>query len=398
MDFDLNPEQALLQDNVERLLREHYAFDQRQRHLALAQGWSRQMWSQYAALGLLALPFDEAHGGAGLGAVESMIVMESFGRWLTLEPYLATVVLGGAALRLAGSAAQQAAILPAVCSGARLLALAHMEPDARYAWHQVCSRARRVAGGWRLDGEKTLVLHGDCADTLIVAARVAGETDDRSGVALFLVDAQAAGVHRRGYALQNDTRAADIRFDAVTVPATALLDSPDDGLPVLERVLDEGIAAICAAGVGALERMHTTTIDYLRTRQQFGVPIGSFQALQHRAVDMLVALEQARSMSYLATMMVAAPALERRKAVSAAKAQFCQSARAIGKDAVQLHGGIGVTLECQVAHYFKHTTTLEFLFGDFEHHIAQLAAAGAFTAAREAQEDRRDAPHPHATA
>jgi len=217
-------------------------------------------------------------------------------------------------------------------------------------------------------------------------------------VALFLVDAQAAGVHRRGYALQNDTRAADIRFDAVTVPATALLGSPDDGLQLLERVLDEGIAAICAAGVGALERMHTMTIDYLRTRQQFGVPIGSFQALQHRAVDMLVALEQARSMSYLATMMVAAPALERRKAVSAAKAQFCQSARTIGKDAVQLHGGIGVTLESQIAHYFKHTTTLEFLFGDFEHHIAQLAAAGGFTAAREVQEDRRDAPHPHATA
>lgn len=382
MDFDLNPDQVQLQDSVERLMQREYGFAQRQRYLAEPDGWSRAMWARYAELGLLGLPFEEAHGGAGLGAEESMIVMESFGRWLMLEPYLATVVLGGAALRLAGNAAQQSAFLPGVCAGERLLALAYAEPDSRYDLRQIGCRAQRMPAGWRIDGAKSLVLHGDCADTLVVAARVEGRAGDGHGVALFLVDANAAGVRRRGYVLQNDTRAADLWFENVHIPTDALLGTPETGLAVLEQVVDEGIAAVCASGVGALDQMHQMTMDYLRTRRQFGVAIGSFQSLQHRAADMLVALEQARSMGFLATMMVAAPADERRKALSAAKAQFCRSARSIGKDAIQLHGGIGVTLECQVGHYFKHTSTLEFLFGDFEHHIACLAAAGGFIAAR----------------
>lgn len=382
MDFDLNPDQAQLQDSVQRLMQREYGFAQRQTYLAEPDGWSRTLWARYAELGLLGLPFDEAHGGAALGAVESMIVMESFGRALMLEPYLATVVLGGAALRLAGSAAQQAAVLPGVCSGERLLALAYAEPTSRYDLRQVACRAQRVPKGWRIDGVKTLVLHGACADTLIVAARVEGQPGDGHGVALFMVDGNAPGVHRRDYALQSDTRAADVHFNGVEVAADAMLGLPETGLAVLEQVVDEGIAAVCAAGVGALEQMHQITMEYLRTRRQFGVAIGSFQSLQHRAADMLVALEQARSMSYLATMMVAAPADERRKALSAAKAQFCRSARSIGKDAVQLHGGIGVTLECQVGHYFKTTSTLEFLFGDFDHHITLLASAGGFIAAR----------------
>ncbi|MBW7862597.1 MAG: acyl-CoA dehydrogenase family protein [Rhodocyclaceae bacterium] len=383
MNFELTEDQSLLRESVERLMREEYDFASRRKYLAEPKGWSEAMWRRYAALGLLGLSIDERYGGSGMGSVESMIVMEAFGRRLGLEPYLATVILGAAAIRMAGTEEQKRTLLPEVAAGRRLLALAHGERSARYTLAHVATRARRDGTQWVLDGEKTLVLHGDCADTLIVAARVSGDVGDEQGISLFLVDAQTAGVHRRAYALQSDLRAADLTLRAVHVPDTALLGESETGYPVLERVIDGAISALCAEGVGALDETLDLTVDYLKKREQFGVAIGSFQALQHRAVDMLVALEQARSMSYLATMMGdEADRLERCRGVAAAKVQFGRSARSIGQAAIQLHGGIGVTMEYSVAHYFKRTTTIELLFGDADHHLSQVARLGGFVAAR----------------
>ena len=383
MDFDLNEEQRLLKESVDRLVEQRYSFEQRKKYLAEPGGWSRAQWKQYAEMGLLGLPFEEKYGGIGSGPVEMMIVMEAFGRGLVLEPYFATVVLAGSALRLAGSDAQKQAHLPGIAAGERLMALAHAEVQSRHDLADVKARAEKDGAGWVLNGAKTLVLHGDCAEWLVVAARVTGEQRDRQGIALFLVDANAAGIARKGYSLQDGSRAADIVLSNVRVGADATLGKPGEGHAVLERVIESGIAALCAEAVGAMEEMHAVTLDYLKTREQFGVKIGSFQVLQHRSVDMLVALEQARSMSYLATMSVDEPdAAERRKTISAAKVQVGRSTRYVGQQAIQLHGGIGVTMEYKVGHYFMRTTAIELLYGDADHHLTQVARAGGFVPAR----------------
>ncbi|HML14111.1 MAG TPA: acyl-CoA dehydrogenase family protein, partial [Xanthobacteraceae bacterium] len=327
-----------------------------------------------ADLGLLGLPFDEAHGGSGGGPVETMIIAEAFGRALALEPYLATVVLAGGLLRHAGTPAQHDAILPKVAEGSMLLAFAHAERQARYDLADVATSAKRDGGGYVIDGQKSLVLNGDTADKLIVSARVSGNRRDRDGLALFLIDAGAPGVTRRDYATVDGLRAADVTLANVKAGADAVLGEAGKAFPAIERVADEAIAALCAEAVGAMAAMHELTLEYLRTRKQFGVPIGSFQVLQHRAVDMFVALEQARSMAMLATMMSAEPdARERRKAISAAKVQIGRSGRIVGQGAVQLHGGIGMTMEYKVGHYFKRVTAIDMAFGDADHHLGLLA-------------------------
>ena len=382
MDFDLSDEQRLLKDSVERLLADRYGFEQRRVYAGTPEGWSREIWAHYAELGLLGLPFAEEHGGFGGGPVETMIAFEAFGRALALEPYLATVVLGGGVLRHGGSEAQHAEFVPRIADGSHVLAFAHSEPGARYDLADVSTRARRDGASWVLDGQKGLVIHGDSADTLIVGARTAGSRRDRHGIGLFLVDAGAQGVSRRGYATQDGQRAAEILLDGVRVGGEAVIGDPENALPVIERVVDEAIAALAAEAVGAMAAMHELTVDYLKTRRQFGVPIGSFQALQHRAVDMLIALEQARSMAYLATMMAGEEDVsERRRAMSAAKVQIGRSGRFVGQQAVQLHGGIGMTMEYKVGHYFKRVTTIDLLFGDADEHLARLAALGGLVPA-----------------
>jgi len=383
MDFDLNEEQRLLKESVDRLIEDRYSFEQRKKYLAEPEGWSRALWKQYAEMGLLGLPFEEQYGGTNGGSVETMIVMEALGRGLALEPYLATVVLAGGALRRAGSKAQKAAHLPKIADGSELLALAYTERQARYDLANVAATAKKDAAGWVLNGEKTLVIQGDSAHWLIVVARVSGGQRDRDGIGLFLVDAKAAGVSCKGYRTQDNLRAADIAFQNVKLGADAVLGTPEGGYAALEATIDAGIAAICAEAVGIMESVHAVTLDYLKTRQQFGVPIGSFQVLQHRSVDMLVALEQARSMSYFATMMAdEADPVERRRAISAAKVQIAKSTRYVGQQGIQLHGGIGVTMEYKVGHYFMRSTTMEMQFGDAEHHTTQVARAGGFTPAR----------------
>ena len=377
MDFDLTDEQRLLKDSVDRLVADHYEFEQRKKYMAEPDGWSAAVWRQYAELGLLGLPFAEQHGGFGGGPVETMIVMEAFGRGLVLEPYFATVILGGGLIRRAGTPAQQQALLPQVTQGKMKLAFAHVERQSRYDLADVGTTARQSGAGWVLDGAKSVVLHGDCADRLLVTARVSGGRRDRMGIGLFLVDPSAPGVSRRGYPTQDGLRAAEVTLSGVHVPQDDALGDAGNALPAIEHVVDEAIAALCAEAVGTMQVMHETTLEYLKTRQQFGRPIGQFQVLQHRSVDMLVALEQARSMAMFAAVMAAeVDAGERRRAIAAAKVQIGRSGKHVGQEAIQLHGGIGMTMEYKVGHYFKRMTMIDKLFGDADVHLATLAQLG----------------------
>jgi pimeloyl-CoA dehydrogenase small subunit len=378
MDFDLSEEQRLLKESLDRLIGDRYAFEQRKGYAQNPEGWSRELWAQFAEIGLLGLPFEERHGGSAGGPVETMIAMEAFGRSLVLEPYLATIVLGGGFLRHGGGAEQCANIIPKIADGSLTVAFAHTERQSRYDLHDVETRAVRDGVGWVLDGEKGVVLHGDTADKLIVTARVGGGRRDRDGIAAFIVDSKAAGVSRRGYPTQDGLRAAEIMLSGVRVGPEGVLGESGKALPLVERVVDEAIAALCAEAVGAMAVMHDLSVEYLKTRRQFGREIGSFQILQHRAVDMLIALEQARSMAMFATMMAADEnALERRNAVGAAKVQIGRSGKFIGQQAIQLHGGIGMTMEYKVGHYFKRVTMIDTMFGDADHHLRQLARRGA---------------------
>ena len=382
MDFELSEEQRLLKDSVERLCTQRYEFETRRKYMKETDGWSRDMWRQYVDLGLTALPFAEEHGGVGGGSVETMIVMEAFGRALALEPYLATVVLGGGFLRRA-SEAVQSDVLPKVAAGETLLAFAHTERQSRYDLADVATTAKKDGAGYVLDGAKSLVLHGDVADKLVVSARLSSDQRSRSGIGLFLVDAKAPGVSRRGYGTIDGLRAADVTLDKVKVSPGLALDAEGNAMELIEQVVDSGIAALCAEAVGAMSAMHEMTVDYLKQRKQFGVPIGNFQVLQHRAGDMLIALEQARSMAMLATMMSEEEnAAERRKAISAAKVQIGRSAKIVGEGAIQLHGGIGMTMEYKVGHYFKRATMIDKTFGDADHHLAVLARMGGIIGKR----------------
>jgi len=382
MDFEFTEEQRLLKESVDRFITAEYGFEQRKEYAKEREGWSRAVWRRFAELGLLGLPFSEAHGGFGRGPVELMIVMEAFGRALVLEPYFSTIVLGGNALRRALSADLQAALIPQIAAGEMTLGFAWMERQSRYNHADIKTTAKKDGTGWRLSGEKTLVLHGDSADKLIVTARVGGAQRDREGIGVFLVDAKAQGVERRGYPTQDGLRAAEIAFDNVRLDDIDLLAAPERGYAFVAQVIDAAIAALCAEAVGVMSVMQETTVEYLKTRQQFGRPIGQFQVLQHRAVDMLIALEQARSMAIYATMMVEEEnPTERRRAMCAAKAQIGRSGRKIGEEAIQLHGGIGMTMEYKVGHYFKRMTMLDRQFGDAEFHIAALADMGGLISA-----------------
>jgi pimeloyl-CoA dehydrogenase small subunit len=383
MDFALTEEQELLRHSVQRLFADHYAFDARKRYAQEPGGYSRALWARYAELGLLGLPFAEEHGGSAGGPVETMIVMEEVGRALALEPYLSTVVLAGGLLRLGGGKALCADLVPKIAGGDLMLAFAHAERQSRYDLADVAASARREGAGYVLDGAKSLVLHGDSAGKFIVSARLSGGQRDRDGLALFVVDAAAKGVSTRGYGTIDGLRAAEVTLAGVRVDAGAAIGEPGKAYPLIERVVDTAIAALAAEAVGAMTAMHEQTVDYMKTRKQFGVTIGSFQALQHRAAEMLVALEQARSMAMLATMMGAEENVrERRQAISAAKVQIGRSARIVGHGAIQIHGGIGMTMEAKVGHYFKRVTTIDTTFGDADYHLGLLAESGGLVAAQ----------------
>ena len=373
MDFDLTEEQRLLKESVDRFV----ADNQRDPGAHGAAPDGAALWSGIAELGLLAVPFSEEEGGIGGGPVETMIVMEALGRGLITAPYLPTVVLGGGFLRLGGTEAQRAEFIPGIVEGSTTLAFAQLEAQSRYDLHDVATTAKRDGADYVLDGRKGVVLGGDAAGLLVVTARTAGARRDRDGITLFLVDANAPGVTRRGMPSQDGQRVAEIGFDGVRVPADRVIGEVDNGLPLAERVVDVALAALCADSLGAMEELHRMTVDYLKTRQQFGVPIASFQALQHRAADMLVAVEQARSMAMYAAMMAEeADARERRPAIAAAKAQVNRSGRLVGQEAVQLHGGIAMTWEYKAGHLFKRLTANDMLFGDTDHHLRAVMETG----------------------
>ena len=377
VDLDLSEEQRLLKDGVERLMREHYSFEDRRKYRTEKLGFSEAMWARYAELGLLGLPFAEVHGGLGAGAVETMIVMEAFGKALILEPYFATIVLAGGILRHGANEAQNSKLVPAIAEGRMKLAFAYAEPQSRYDLFDVETQAKRDGDGWVLNGIKGLVLHGDAADKIVVSARTAGGAREKDGIGLFLVDADAPGLMRRAYPTQDGLRAAEITLQNVRIAGADVIGDPAGAFPIISRVADEAIAALCAEAVGCFAEMHAITVNYLKTRKQFGTTIGSFQVLQHRAVDMFVELEQSRSMATYATMMVGeSDVTERERALSAGKAQIGQSCKALGRQAIQLHGGIGMTMEYSIGHYFKHVTMIDASLGDTDHHLQRLASLG----------------------
>lgn len=383
MDFDLSDEQTLLKDAVARWAKDSYAgLEDVQAARAETEGFSQRRWNELADLGVLALPFSEADGGFGGGPVETQLVMEALGAVMAPEPYLASAVLGATALKLSASEAQRAALTPGLIDGSRRLAFAHAEPQARYDLEDIATTATRIDEGWRLDGAKTLVFNADAASDLIVAARTSGERRDPDGVTLFLVPANTSGVTISAYPTQDGGRAADVALSGVTLDADAALGKVGGGLAVVERVVETGVAAIAAEAVGLMDALLALTVDYLKTRKQFGVAIGTFQSLQHKAVDMFVALEQARSMALYAAMMVQSEdAAERRAAISAAKVQINRSARFVGQTAVQLHGGVGMTMEYVGAHMFRRLAMIELTFGDTPWHQRRVVEAGGLIAA-----------------
>jgi pimeloyl-CoA dehydrogenase small subunit len=373
MDFSFSEEQTLLQDSIARFIQNEYPFDKRQKLIRDELGYSSANWQTFAELGWLGVPFPEADGGFGGGAVESMIMLEQFGKGLVVEPFLPTVVLVGGALKIAGSQAQKEQHLAGIIGGSVQGALAFAEPQGRFNLADLTTVARRDGDGWILNGYKAVVLNGPSADLLVVSARSSGGQRDAEGVSLFIVPAGSAGISRRDYPTVDGLRASEITFDNVRLGGDALLGDEGKGLAVLEQVVDEGILAVGAEAVGAMEVLYKTTVEYCKTREQFGQPIGKFQVLQHRMVDMFMEHEQAKSLMYMAAMrMDEGYGPEAQKAVSAFKVQVGKSGRFVGQNAIQLHGGMGMTDELSVGHYFKRLTTIDTLFGNVDFHLKRF--------------------------
>jgi pimeloyl-CoA dehydrogenase small subunit len=381
MNFDLTEEQQLLADSLKKYLANQYSMDARAKIVDSATGWSETVWAAFAEMGLLGVPFAEEHGGFGGSAVDVMLVMEALGESLVVEPYWVNVGLGGRLIARGGSAAQQKRILPAMIQGKHRLAFAHTERGARYDLDHVTTRAKRSGGGYTLDGEKRAVLAGASADTLVVSARTGGGDTDPAGISLFLVERSAPGVTLKEYRTIDELRAADLWLSDVSVPAEARLGDEGRALALIEDAVDYATALLCAEAVGAIRFANEATLEYLKTRRQFGVPIGSFQALQHRMVDMVISYEQARSMACLACVKVdTAPPAERRHAVSAAKIKVADACRHVSQEAVQLHGGMGMTEELKISHTFRRLTMIGQTFGDAEHHLERFARSDAASA------------------
>ena len=370
MDLGLSDEQMMLRDTVAAYLVDKYDFEQRQAAIKGAHGWRPDIWRAFAdELAILGASFPESLGGFGGGAIENMIVMEEFGKVLALEPYLPTVVIGGGFLKHSGHPGA-IDLAEGVIAGRTIFAFASAEPRARYNLAALATRARRDGAGWVLDGQKSLVIAGPLATHYFVTARTSGGERDRDGVSLFLVEASAPGITRTDFTTVDGLRASELRFDTVRLGQDALFGPLDCGLPLIERVVDAAIAASCGEACGVLRKLLEGTVDYTQQRQQFGRPLSSFQALQHRMVDMFIQVEQAISMTYLANIRVEQEH-ERERAVSAAKVQVGAALKFVGEGAVQLHGGMGITEELAIGHYFKRATGMQSLFGSIEHHLAR---------------------------
>ena len=375
MNFNYTEEQLALQDTLRRFISKDYGFEHRRALSKAEPGFSRDAWAQYADFGLLALPFTEDQGGLGGTPIDTMLVMEMFGRGLLLEPYLQTVVVAGSLVRDYGTAAQQAELIPAIAGGELMVCLAHYEPEGRYDLHHVGTTAVRNAGGWKISGHKCVVIGAPSADKFIVSARTSDGARDESGISLFLVDRGAPGLTLRSYPTQDGGRAAEVHLDHVQVGDDDLVGELNKGYVMVGRAVDFGIAGLCAEAVGVMSALIEVTLEYLKTRKQFGAPLAKFQALQHRMADMAIATEQSRSMAILAAVGAKTDDAEtRNRDITAAKAYIGQQARLVGQQAIQLHGGMGVTDELNVSHYFKRLTMICATFGDTDHHLGRFSA------------------------
>lgn len=374
MDFSFTEEQMLLQDSIQRFIQNDYPFDQRQKTIKSGEGYSKENWQTFADLGWLALPFKEENGGLDGTPIETMILMEEFGKGLVVEPYLSTIILAGGLLERGGSADHKQTLLAEVMAGEKLGAFAFVEPQSRFNLSNVITKAEKSGKGFEINGFKGVVLGGPSADFLIVPARTSGEQQDESGITLFLVDSGAKGVSRRDYPTVDGLRASEITFEQVLVDAEAVIGEIDMGYELMESVVDQAILAVGAEAVGAMEVLYKATVEYCKTREQFGQPIGKFQVLQHRMVDMFMEHEQSKSVMYMAAMRMAeGESSEARKAVSALKVQVGKSGRFVGQNAIQLHGGMGMTDELNVGHYFKRLTIIDTLFGNVDYHLKRYA-------------------------
>ena len=375
MDFSFTEEQTLLRNMVQSFVQDNYDFDARMKIVRSDEGMSREIWQQFAELGLLAAPFSEDLGGLDGGPIETMVIMEELGRGLVVEPYLPTVVLCGGILSRHGSAAQQQGHLPGLIAGEDIWALAYSESQSRFNLADVRTSAKADGDGYVLNGAKAVVIGAPWANKLIVSARLSGDQFDRDGLGLFIVDKAAAGVSTQDYQTVDGSRASEITLENVAVSADALIGEAGNGFAVLEEAIDFGIGAVCAEAIGHMKMLNDATVEYCKTRKQFGVPIGSFQVLQHRMVDMFMEYEQSVSMTYMVNMKLAEAESERRKAAAGAKVQIGKSGRFVGQEAVQLHGGMGMTEELSVGHYFKRLTMIDIQFGNVDHHLKRFAAA-----------------------
>jgi hypothetical protein len=360
----------MLRDTVASYLADNYAFDQRKAVVSKEPGWNPAVWKAFAEeLGILGAPFPEDLGGLGGGAVENMIVMEEFGKALVVEPYLQTVVIAGGFLKHSGHP-MAAELIGKIIAGEAIFAFAQAEPQSRYNLADVATTAKKDGGGWVLNGHKAVVVGAPFANHLIVTARTGGGQRDAEGISVFLVAKDAAGVTTRDYPTVDENRASEVFLENVKVGADALIGPEGHGLPLVEKVVEEAVAATCAEACGVLRRLQEGTVEYTRQRKQFGVPISSFQVLQHRMVDMFIQLEQSISMTYMATIKLDHEA-ERAQAVAAAKVQIGKACKFVGQNAIQLHGGMGMTDEMAIGHYFKRATMIEQAFGNTDHYLAR---------------------------
>jgi len=373
MNFSLSAEQQMLQDSISKFVQKDYDFDTRMKLVKSEVGYSQDNWKLFAELGWLMVPFSESDGGLGGSAADLMVVMEELGKGIVIEPFLATTVLAGGAIAKAGSQAQKDTLLGGIMEGGLQLALAYSEPKSRYELANVATTAEQSNQGYILNGHKAVVLNAAAAHKIIVAARTSGNANDKAGISLFVVDAKSEGVSIQAYRTQDGGRAAEVRLENVLVSADQLLGTEGDALPVIESVLDRATLAICAEAVGAMEVIIQKTVEYTKTRVQFGVPIAKFQALQHRMADMFIEQQQAKSIVLMAAMKLDQDSADSAKAIAAMKSLVGRASRKVGQEAIQIHGGIGVTDELDVGHYFKRMTMIELLFGNSDYQTQRFA-------------------------
>jgi alkylation response protein AidB-like acyl-CoA dehydrogenase len=369
MDFNYSDEQTMVRDSVARYLADTYSFEARMQTVSGGLGWNPAVWKAFAEeLGILGASFSEEHGGLGGGAIDNMVIMEEIGKALVIEPYLSTVVIGGGFLKAAGGTIA-AEVIPKIIDGSAIIAFAYAEPQGRYNLADLRTSARKDGDGYVINGHKAVVRDAPFATHYIVTARTAGGQRDSDGVSVFLIPADSAGITRRDYPTVDGVRAAEVYFENVRADATTLIGAEGAGLPLVEQVVDEAISALAAEASGVTRRLHADTLDYARQRKQFGRPIADFQVLQHRMVDMFMEVEQAVSMTLMTTLNLGEDAGKRAKAASSAKIKIARVCRFVGQNAVQIHGGIGISNELAVGHYFKRATMIEGQFGDADYHL-----------------------------